>query len=97
MTQIARITNHLTDKQFMKYIIDMVVYVEPAQITSQCAAITFVNDGTATMTILGRSFAPGEGMAINGNDWELDTTKYTLNFTGAGTRVCTVIRKNYTG
>lgn len=83
-------------KQHVRYIIDMVFYTDPDQITSNCASITFINDGTATMTILGRSFAAGEGMAINGNDWELDTTKYPLNFSGAGTRLCTVIRKTYT-
>lgn len=97
MSDEKRFTDRVKAGQFMDYVIDIVVYTDASQITSQCTSITFINDGTANMFVLGRLFAPNTGMAINGNNWERDTTKYPLRFEGAGTTVCTVIRKTYTG
>lgn len=79
----------------VKYYNDMVQYTKPTQIVSQCAEISFINTGTSTMIINGISFLPGNGIAFDGNANELDTTLYTLMFSGAGQNICFVVRKCY--
>lgn len=87
--------NH-DDKKYVKYYNDIVQYTAPKQVTSNCACITFVNDGTATMLINGYPLAAGVGVSFAGNDWEMDVTHYNITFLGAGTTVCSVFRKVYT-
>ena len=80
---------------FQCYYNDMVQYTKPTQIISECAEITFYNQGVTTMIINGITFAPLTGIAFDGKDGELDTTRYNLNFTGAGQNQCFVVRKVY--
>ena len=71
-------------------------------VTGQCAEIAFLNLGDqavpptgADVTILGFKLHPGFGISFDGNEAELDTTKYQIVFSGAGVRNCLVVRKNY--
>lgn len=70
-------------------------YNSPAEIVSECNSITFINTGTSQMQINGVNLAPGDQLVSQGNEGELNKTRYRLSFSGAGTEVCTVIRKIY--
>lgn len=71
-------------------------------VDSNCAEISFLNVGDgaspptgANVTVLGYVLKPGFGVSFDGNDGEIDVTKYFLTFTGAGARNCQVFRKMY--
>jgi hypothetical protein len=59
------------------------------------AQTTFYNSGTSNVIILGALFLPGQGIAFPGNAAEVDTTKYTYTFAGAGNNSLTIIQKMY--
>lgn len=71
-------------------------------VTGQCAEISFLNVGDgatppagADVVILGYTLHVGFGVSFDGNENELDVTKYQIIFKGAGVRNCLVLRKNY--
>jgi hypothetical protein len=78
-----------------RYYNDMVQYVAPDSVVSNCAEISFYNIGTSTMVINGVPFLPFAGIAFDGKAGETDTTKYKLGFSGAGDNIAFVIRKVY--
>lgn len=78
-----------------KYYNDMVQYIAPDQIISNCAEISFFNQGASNMVINGIVFAPNTGISLDGNSGELDVTKYNLGFSGAGQNLAFVVRKCY--
>lgn len=85
------------------YYNDMVNYVEFSQVVSQNAnEITFYNIGSTTAIINGLPFPPGCGIGFDGNEDEIDDTKYSLKFVPYGGTLpsfaipgnnCYVIRK----
>jgi hypothetical protein len=70
-------------------------YNAPAEIRSECNAITFINTGVSNIQINGVNLPPGAQLVSPGNEGEINTTRYRLSFTGAGAEICTVIRKIY--
>lgn len=72
-------------------------YTENGNIDSatNCNAITFINIGTATVTINNTiPLATGDTLIITGNIGEIDITPYRLTY-GAGVRQTAVITKIY--
>jgi hypothetical protein len=78
-----------------KFIEEYQTYNTPAEIRSECNAITFINTGTSNVQINGINLTPGQQLISEGNEGEYNATRYRLSFTGAGTEICTVIRKVY--
>jgi len=70
-------------------------YNAPAEIRSDCNSITFINTGTANVQINGINLVPGAQLVSQGNEGEINVSRYRLSFSGAGFQVCTVIRKIY--
>lgn len=70
-------------------------YNAPAEIRSDCNSITFINTGTTNVQINGVNLIPGAQLVSQGNEGELNTTRYRLSFSGVGLDICTVIRKTY--
>lgn len=84
-----------------KYYNDVVLYDQPGQIIPDCNAIMFFNRapavGGSTVSLLGLTLAPGEGITFGGNRGEIDVTKYSFLFTGGGINLLAVVRKIYVG
>jgi|SRR5579862_8793428 len=59
------------------------------------AETTFYNNGAANVNILGLILTTGQGIGFSGNLGEIDTTKYTYTFVGAGARSLVIIQKLY--
>lgn len=72
-------------------------------VDSECAEIAFLNVGDgnfpnpvgANAVILGFVIKPGFGISFDGNENEIDMTKYQVNFQGGGAQNCWVFRKMY--
>jgi|SRR5882724_5312251 len=72
-------------------------------IDSECAEIAFLNVGDgnfptptgASVVILGFTIKPGFGISFDGNEHEIDMTKYYIQFIGAGVKNCSVFRKMF--
>lgn len=66
-------------------------------IESNCNAITFINIGTDTVTVLGFPIKQGYQLYLPCNVGEIDRTNYTATFEGASGTIPSllVIRKNY--
>jgi hypothetical protein len=65
------------------------------EIKSDCNTINIINTGTSTAIINGVSLLPGDQYYVQGNEGELNETRYIISFTGAGTEEVKVIRKIY--
>ncbi len=67
----------------------------------ECADVTIINYGTSTLQINGIRIpppaTPGQWNAffIAGNTGEIDTTKYSYQFTGGGTNDAIFVKRNY--
>lgn len=83
------------DLHYQKYWNTFTQYTDNAYVEANCAAITFINSGTANVSVIGYLLSPGQGLALYGNDGELDVTQYNIVFSGAGTFICSVFRKGY--
>lgn len=71
------------------------LYNQPSEVRSDCNQLTVVNIGTATAILNGIEILPGDQYISNGNENEVNVTRYRLSFSGAGTEQCMVIRKIY--
>jgi len=78
-----------------KFIEEYQTYNTPAEIRSECNAITFINTGTSNVQINGINLTPGQQLISEGNEGEFNATRYRLSFTGVGNEICQVIRKIY--
>ena len=78
-----------------KFINEFQTYNQPAEIRAECNGITFINTGTANVQINGINLTTGQQLVAGANEGEFDSTRYRLSFSGAGTEICTVIRKVY--
>lgn len=80
-----------------KYVLEIFdITPEGVQQSSDCAAITFKNYGTATLVINDAiTLAQNEWVTFSANQGEVDVTKYRTTWRGAGTTNGVVIRKMY--
>jgi hypothetical protein len=86
--------NRLSKRQ--EFNIDFQTFVKPASISTGVAAITFFNQGTASVVINGTvTLATGISLAVEGNTNEIDVSVYRITFTGGGTQQLVVVRKYY--
>ena len=82
------------DKQ--KYYNTTDIFNTPAEITSECADISFLNLGTSTVLINNTiELTFGVGVSFTANWGEMDMTRYMVRFRGAGVNNLLVIRKYY--
>jgi len=78
------------------YNIVLKTLVQSGYVNSNCAEISFINTGTAPVTInSGLTLTQTQSIAISGNDCEIDTTKYNIVFGQTGIPSCVVIQKYY--
>lgn len=78
-----------------QYKIELLQYHQTTQISSGCNSITFLNTGTIDVQINQFVLVPGAGLEIGGNDGEIDTTQYSINFGGATNGNIAVIKKMF--
>lgn len=79
-----------------RYYNDISVFQIGQFIQSDCSDITFYNNGTANVIVnQAITLLPNQSIAFSANADEMDVTKYSISFSGAGTKSCTVIRKLY--
>jgi hypothetical protein len=80
----------------IQYNIVFKTLVQSGYVNSNCAEITFINNGTADVTInSGLTLSETQSIAIGGNDCEIDTTKYNIVFASTGIPKCIVVQKYY--
>jgi hypothetical protein len=86
----------------IKYYNTITQYDRNSWIDGFCAEIAFLNIGDGAtpptgqnVTILGFTIKPGFGISFDGNEAELDVTKYQIVFSGTGVANCSVFRKMY--
>lgn len=69
---------------------------QSGSVESNCNAITFINNGTVTVTVMGYPIQQGYQLYLPGSVGEIDRTNYAVMFdTAAGTRNLLIIRKVY--
>ena len=78
-----------------KFYEDFILYNQPSEIKSDCNSLTVVNTGTTTAILNGLEILPGGQYISQGNESELNTTRYRVSFSGVGTEQVYVIRKIY--
>jgi hypothetical protein len=76
-----------------KFRIELYQYQQNTSIGSNCNNITFINNGVATIQINNFNLVAGASLSIGGNENEIDTTVYQLNFQGATNGNVAVIKK----
>ena len=80
----------------IQYKIDFLSLTSNQAVRSDCADITFFNNGTSTVILNSALRIPPNGnISFTANAGELDTTIYNISFTGAGNNLVTVFRKIY--
>lgn len=78
-----------------KYKIDILNYTANGSVKSDCADITFFNNGLAPVTInAGLILFAGQSISFTANANEIDTTIYNFSF-GVGSYNLIVFRKIY--
>lgn len=76
-----------------QYKIELNQYQQNYNIVSNCNNITFINTGAIAVQINQFTLVAGASLSIGGNANEIDTTIYTVSFSGATNGNLTVIRK----
>ena len=76
-----------------KFRIELYQYQQNYSIASNCNNITFINNGASTIQINAFNLIAGSSLSIGGNENEIDTTVYQLNFQGATNGNVAVIKK----
>jgi hypothetical protein len=76
-----------------KFRIELYQFQQNTSLASNCNNITFINNGAATIQINNFNLIAGSSLAIGGNENELDTTVYQLNFNGNTNGNVAVIKK----
>jgi len=77
-----------------RYKTEIIQYTTNINLTSNCNAIAFLNAGTSNAYIGKFTLTPGQGLEIDGNQEEIDTTTYVLEFDN-NRGLMQVIRKFY--
>jgi hypothetical protein len=78
-----------------KFRIELYQYQQTTSLQSNCNNITFINNGATTIQINNFNVVAGASLQIGGNENEIDTTIYQLNFQGATNGNVAVIKKIY--
>jgi hypothetical protein len=76
-----------------KFRIELYQYQQNFSIGSNCNNITFINNGASTIQINSFNLVAGASLSIGGNENEIDTTVYQLNFNGNTNGNVAVIKK----
>lgn len=76
-----------------KFRIELYQYQQNYSVASNCNNITFINNGASTIQINNFNLVAGATLQIGGNESEIDTTVYQLNFQGATNGNVSVIKK----
>jgi hypothetical protein len=71
------------------------LYNIPQELRADCNELTVVNIGTSSAFIEGLEILPGDQYVSNGNENELNQTRYRLSFDNLGDNVVLAIRKIY--
>lgn len=79
-------------KNFYEY---LQLYSIPSELRADCNTITVVNIGTSIAIIDGLQLLAGDQYVSDGNENELNTTKYRLSFDNSAINQVLVIRKIY--
>ena len=79
-----------------KYKIEISQYQQNYNIISNCNNITFINTGAISVKINQFTLVAGASLSIGGNANEIDTTIYTVSFSGATNGNLIIIRKIFT-
>lgn len=78
------------------YKIDILTYHSDGSVKSDCADITFQNNGTSDVIINnGFTLSPSTILSITANENEIDNTIYTFYFQGTAPNNLIVLRKVY--
>lgn len=79
-----------------KYKIDFLSYVNDDAVMSNCADITFLNTGTATVVINDTlPLLTNQQVSFTANRGEIDLTTYRFSFKGPADKSLIVFRKVY--
>lgn len=79
----------------VNYKFDILNLVTSQAVRSDCADITFYNQGLATITLNNAiTITAGNSISFNANNGEIDRTIYNIIF-GTGISKCVVFRKVY--
>jgi len=80
-----------------KYVTEVQSYQAPTDIDvdSMCIDILFFNNSAATVFINAFPVAASGTLEINGNETELNVTKYKIGWNGAVTGEVVVLRRKY--
>ena len=81
-----------------QYKIDFLSYTDDNSVRSDCADISFFNNGATTIILNNTlSIAPGSSLSLEANAGEIDRTIYNFYFVTSGTRAkrLIVFRKIY--
>lgn len=79
------------------YDVDFQIITNSQTVDSGCNSISFINQGTATVTVKGAVLQQAQQLQIPGNVGEIDTTNYLVVFaeTAGTSKQLLVIRKMY--
>lgn len=72
--------SHSTGAKYQKYYIETKVYITDAKISSDCADILFINQGSTTCFVQDIEIQVGQTWSIGGTMNEIDTTQYIVRF-----------------
>jgi len=71
-------------------------YQNQNSIISNCAEITFINNGTSNLVLNNTlELKPTQSLTIGAEQFEMDTTTYQIQFDSNTGNKCTIIRKYY--
>lgn len=81
----------------IKFVTEVQAYAAPTDVDvdSMCIDILFFNNSASTIFVNGFPVASSATLEINGNEQEINTTKYKIGWNGAITGECIVIRRKY--
>lgn len=90
------------EKSRQHYYNTVVIYDSNDTVDTKSAEISFLNIGDgatpptgADVVLLGYTLKPGFGVSFDGNQDELDVTRYKFYFVGAGVQAFAVFQKNF--
>ena len=86
----------MVSPNYDKYYNTITQFDKNAWVESNCAEIAFLNIGTSNFSVLGFVVNPGFGISFDGQENQLDVTKYQIIFDNTGVNNAAVFRKMYT-
>ena len=81
---------------YVPYDINMIQYDRNGFVTTNCNSITFINYGTATVTIDNNvQLTQGQQLNIDGNAGEIINRQFLINFATGFVNNLVTVKKNY--